>query len=49
MRSEEVAQAVANRLVPLILFPYTKNRYGNGAIATVRKAKREVAHWSPKV
>jgi hypothetical protein len=36
--------AVANRLFPLILFPYLKNRYGKGIIATVKKANRLVAH-----
>lgn len=35
---------LANLLVPLILFPYLKNIYGNGAIASARKASRLVAH-----
>jgi hypothetical protein len=35
---------VANRLFPLIFFPYLKNRYGNGIMPTVKKARMLVAH-----
>jgi hypothetical protein len=36
--------ALANRLFPLIFFPYLKNKYGNGIIATVKNANKLVAH-----
>lgn len=41
--NRRVDQPVAKRLFPLIFFPYLKNRYGNGIIATVKKANKLVA------
>jgi hypothetical protein len=29
--------------------PYLKNIYGKGAMARVKNARREVAHWSPNL
>jgi hypothetical protein len=40
--------ATANRLFPLIFFPYLKKIYGNGIMPTVKKASKLVAHWSPR-
>jgi hypothetical protein len=39
------AHADAKRLFPRIRFPCLKKIYGNGIIATVRKAKTLDAHW----
>lgn len=39
----------AKRLFARICFPYLKKRYGNGIIATVRKASTLVAHWYPSL
>lgn len=39
----------AKRLLARIRFPYLKKRYGNGIIATVRKASTLVAHWYPSL
>lgn len=38
------SQSVAYLLLPLILLPYLKNRYGNGSMSSVRKPKSEDAH-----
>lgn len=40
----KVLQLLAYRLVLLIFLPYLKKMYGNGIMATVRKASNEVAH-----
>jgi hypothetical protein len=38
------AYAAANRLFPLKIFPYRKNRYGKGIIDKARKPSSELAH-----
>jgi hypothetical protein len=38
------ALADAKRLSPRIFFPYLKKIYGKGIMATVKKARRLVAH-----
>jgi hypothetical protein len=39
---------VAYLLRLLIRFPYMKNRYGKGNMASVRKPSSAVAHWYPR-